>query len=66
MIAEMPAMIAPEDDDRVVAQVEAVELVEYLADLGIHITRRRVVAVNELALLVRAQWALSRNIGVSP
>jgi len=34
MLAKLPSMVAPKDDDGVLAQTEAVELVEHLADLG--------------------------------
>ena len=50
VVAEVPAVVAPEDDDRVVGEPEGVEFLEQPADLGVHETRRRVVAVHERAL----------------
>ena len=39
----MPAMVAPENDDRVVRKAVRVEGVEQLADLGVGVTDARVV-----------------------
>src|SRR5687768_3532667 len=53
VITEVPAMIAPENDDRFLGQLKAVQLIEHAANLRIHETHRGVVAVNEFALHIR-------------
>lgn len=49
VLAKLPTVVAPEDDDGVAAQIEAVELVEHASDLGIAVADAGVVAVLELA-----------------
>ena len=48
MFAEFPAMVAPQDDDGVVAQTKAIQFVEHLADLRVGIADRGVIAVLQL------------------
>ena len=50
--AQVPAMISPQNNDRVLAQVEPVQFIEYLADLRVHVTHRGAVGVPELAAIV--------------
>ena len=52
MIAEMPTVIAPQDDDRVLRQPILFERLEHSSDLRVHKTHRRMVAVNQLARFV--------------
>ena len=47
MLAQFPAMIAPESDHRVLRQPRAFEFVENAAQLRVHVTDRRVIAVFE-------------------
>ena len=49
VLAEFPTVIAPENHDGVLAQVEAVEFVEHATELGVHVGDGGVVAVLELA-----------------
>ena len=42
VFAEAPAVVAPDDDDRVVLQTEALQRFHHPAKLGIDKTRRRV------------------------
>src|SRR3546814_12391411 len=50
MIAEMIAMVAPQDDDRVVGKPFAFERLKHLADLDIDIGDAGIIAVQQLAL----------------
>ena len=65
-------MVTPQDDDSVFAESEAVELVEQLADLRIHVADGGVIAVLELAgevignRLNRNTVIASHFIGVVP
>ena len=49
VVAEVVAVVAPEDDDGVLGEAGAVEFVEDPADLGVHVAEGGVVAVDELA-----------------
>ena len=51
-VAEVPAMVAPEDDDGVVGEFQFVERGHDAADLHVGVTHTRVVTVDELALEV--------------
>ena len=48
VFAEFPTVVAEEDHDGVLAEIEAVEFVEQLADLCVRVTDRGVVAMLEL------------------
>src|SRR3546814_9077362 len=50
MIAEVIAMIAPQDDDGVVGKPFAFERLENLADLDIDVGNAGIIAVQQLAL----------------
>src|SRR3954451_12748971 len=50
VLAELIAVVAPEDDQGVFAQAEAVELGDDAADLGVGVADAREIAVNGLAL----------------
>ena len=47
VIAELPAVIAPEHDDGVVREAFLVERIEHLADLRVGVADARVVAVTQ-------------------
>ena len=49
VVAEVPAVIAPENDDRIFRETGFVEGGHDLAELGVHVTRRGIVAVDEAA-----------------
>ena len=64
-LAEMEAVVAPEDDDGVFREAEPVDGGDDLADLGIHITRGRVVAVDELTCEIIPDFTFFRDRLVS-
>ena len=64
MIAQVPTMVAPQDDDRVLRQPILLERREHAADLRVHITHRRVVAVNQLPRIVIRHRSLVRHARV--
>ena len=49
VVAEVPAVIAPQDDDGVFRETGFVKRGHDLAELGVHVTRRGIVAVDEAA-----------------
>ena len=49
MLAELPAVVAPKDDDGVVGKAEPVERIEELADLRVGVADAGIVAMDELA-----------------
>src|SRR5690606_15434116 len=53
MIAEMIAMIAPQDDDRIIRKPFAFERLQHLADLDVDIGNAGIIAVQQLALEFR-------------
>ena len=57
VLAEFPAVVAPEDDDGVGTQVQAVKFIEHLAHLGVRVADGGVVAVLELACKVIGDMA---------
>jgi hypothetical protein len=52
VLAQVPAMVAPYDDDRVVAKAEPIQFVQHAADLRIDVTHARRVGVAEIACLL--------------
>src|SRR5262245_41034022 len=58
-------MIAPEDDDGLVAQIEPVERVEYAPNLLVHETDRGVVSADHLAGFACGSVAPYEEIGVT-
>ena len=48
-VAQVPAVVAPQNDDRVVGQAEFAKRLGHFANLRIHIAGARIVAVDELA-----------------
>ncbi len=48
VFAQLPAVIAPDDDDGIPAQVQAVQFIQHLADLRVGIAGGGVIAVFEL------------------
>ena len=49
VVAQMPAVVAPENDDRVLGEAVGVQRVEHTAALRIHVTDGRVVAADQVA-----------------
>ena len=49
VFAEFPAVIAPQDDNCVVFEVQAFDFVEHAPDLRVHIRDTRAVAVDQCA-----------------
>ena len=50
VVAEVPAVVAPQDDDRVLVESVRLEGVEHLADLRVGVAGGGVIAVDELTL----------------
>ena len=65
VIAEMPAVVAPQDDDGVVGRAALVERVEQAADLRVGVGDAGVVGVDELGVAVGRQGAFGRNAGIA-
>ena len=61
VLAHVVAMIAPEHDDRVLAQPELVEFREHAADARIHIADRREIGVQALLAKLLGDDAIFRN-----
>ena len=49
VLAEVPAVVTPKDDDRIVGELEPVEFVQQLADQRVRVTHAGIVAANEVA-----------------
>src|SRR5688572_25854569 len=64
VIAEMPAVIAPEHDDGVVCQFEAIEFVQHASDLRIHVADRRVITMDQCPRLLIGHWPGIRHVAV--
>src|SRR5262249_52566221 len=64
VIAEMPAMVAPDDDDGVLRQFQFIQGIQQLSELRIHITHRGVIAVNERARFFIVQRSDLGNVGI--
>ena len=64
MVAELPAVVTPEHDDRVVGDTGLVEGVEHAADLRVGVTDAGVVAVAKPAGHVSRQWVARRDVEV--
>ena len=60
----MPAVVAPQDDDRFVGEARLIERVEHFAELRVHVADGGVVAVDERALEVVGQHAVLRDVFV--
>ena len=58
MVAQVPAVVTPEHDDRVASQATRIQRIEHLAQLGIHVARGGMVAVDEVKGLRLRQRAL--------
>ena len=56
--AEVPAVVAEEEDDGVVGELQVVEFVEDAAELGVHVRDAGAVTVDEGAGEVVVEWAL--------
>ena len=52
MLAQVPAVVAPQDDNRVVAQIQPIKFVQQLANLGVGVAHTGVIAVDERAGLL--------------
>ena len=61
VLAQLVPVVAPKDDDGVLAEVEAIELGENAADLGIRVADAGVVAVDGFALHALWDRALFRD-----
>ena len=59
VVAEVPAVIAPENDDRVFRETGFVKRGHDLAELGVHVTRRGIVAVDEAASEFVVEWVVA-------
>src|SRR6266581_2342594 len=66
VIAEVPAMIAPEDDNGIGRQAEMIQFVQHTANLGIHITDSGVIAMDQCARLLIVERAGWWNVAVLP
>src|ERR1041384_7468935 len=66
VIAEMPAVVAPQNDNRIRGEAEAIEFVKHLANLGIDKTDGSMVAMNHGPRLIIAQRAGLGNVAVLP
>ena len=64
--AQVPAVVAPDDDDRVVGQAGFVERVEHAADLRVHEARAGQVGADEVAPLVVFPDPLQPRFGQFP
>ena len=64
VVAEVKAVIAPQDDDGVVGKLEAVEFVEHATDLRIRKTGGGIVAVNQFPGVFVRERALRGNIAI--
>src|SRR5262245_53207512 len=62
VLPELPTMVAPQDDDGICTQTEAVQFVEQFADLGVDVTHRGVVAVLEFAGEVVGNMSLGNAV----
>ena len=66
MIAEMPAVIAPEDDDRVFGKTEFVQSREHLSDLRIHVTHCGMITMDERPRLCLVERPTLRDVAILP
>src|SRR5579884_3928572 len=64
MLAQVPAVIAAQDNDGVILQFEAIQGVEDFADLCVHERSRSVITADGLAALLRAE-SMIRSSGVA-
>ncbi len=64
VLAELPAVIAPHDNDRVIGEIQLVERVEKLANLGIGVRQRGVISMKEFERLVGGKRTVLRNVAV--
>src|ERR1051326_8738150 len=64
VIAEVPAMVAPEYDDGVGGELKTIEFVDDASDLGIDETDGGVIAVNQRASLIVVERTNVRDITV--
>jgi len=64
VVAEVPAVITPQEDDGVFGETIRVEGIEHLAELRVHVTRGRVVAVDEVTGLLGRHGAFFRHVFV--
>ena len=61
VVAEVPAVVAPKHDDRLLGQGEPVQFIQHFSQLGIHVADRGVITVDEGALEILRQIALFRD-----
>ncbi len=66
VVAQVPAVVAPEHDDRVPGETSLVERVEHAAQLGVHVAHGGVVAMDELALLFGGERSGLGHVAVLP
>ena len=64
MVAQLPAVVAPENDDGVIGKTLMVERVEQSADLGVGIADAGVVAVSQRLGKVGRNGVAFRHVGV--
>ena len=65
-LAEVPAVVAPEHDDRVPAAARGIERVEHAADLRVHKARAREVGAHERPPLAHAAQHAQARLGQFP
>jgi len=61
VLAKFPAVIAPEDNDGVVGELQLVKLVEQASDQGVDVGNAGVVAVNQLPGQFVGAWSFLRD-----
>ena len=62
MLAKFPTMVAPQNHDGIFGQSQPLDLVKNLADLGIGVADRRVVAMQELTGEIRRNGAFRNSM----
>ena len=61
MLAQMPAVIAPKNNNRLLPQAQGVQLIENLTDLGVNIAYAGQIRVDQIAGIGIGQIALLGN-----
>jgi len=62
MIAKVPAMVTPQDDDGVFGEPQSIQLVEHATGLRVHVARRGVIAMDQRPLQLVRQLAAGGNV----
>ena len=66
MVAQVPAVVTPEHDDRVACQTARIQRIEHLTKLRVHVACGGMVAVDEVNGLLLRQRSLLRDVPVLP